>query len=82
MKVVVSVAISSCWHSLFSPVICGMQISPLVDMSSLNYVFLVASQEQSLHMCVHCKINLDSLAQISAFRNKKQNVAITYTTQS
>jgi hypothetical protein len=27
---------------------------------------------------MYCKINLESLAQISAFKSKKQNVSITY----
>jgi hypothetical protein len=54
-------------------------ISPLVGMSSLNYVFF-GSISRAEFMYVHCKKTLESLAQISAFRNKQQNVSITYTT--
>ncbi len=53
--------------------------NPLVATSSLNCAFF-GSISRADFMFVHCNMNHESLSQASAFRNKKQNVSITYTT--
>ncbi len=56
---------------------CGKP-NPLVAGSSLNCVFFCGISRAHF-MYVHCKNNLESLSQASAFRNKKQNGSITCT---